>query len=370
MRVGVGVPSAGWRAGDAEALSHHRRVSLARRSTARALRGPVADTHGTSPRCAGQLLAAPKHSSFDPSHPYQPINYLLPASPESDPSMDFPALSVSELKQTIAQQPQQNKEAASQVIDALSNVGGFLSAGGLQVSFEGDTAIISFAVQLPEPFNGNGGPVTAQVVARVGTSEPFHVVYGYLGNTSGGANIDLGPFQLDNFGICYREQCSADSNTDPSNPDPPVDPFQRVTGIDDSGFGHDTWLASGDLNITGAVNVVFRPGPDFTAKGCSKSVPLGFAFTGGHLAQAGAFVDVSAGGVPVRAGQAQALISHGPSGTGGVGVCGTVSLFNGGDLWQRRLCLPVAQERGGLPLKRVLQPPGSSLQHRQKSARL
>ena len=265
------------------------------------------------PSPGGELVIAPQFNlvvsqsasgSLDglllnPSHPYQPINYLLPASPESDPSMDFPALSVGDLKQTIAQQPQQNKEAASQVVDALSNVGGFLSAGGLQVSFEDDTAIIYFAVQLPEPFNGDGGPVTAQVVARVGASEPFHVVYGYLGSSSGGANIDLGPFQLNNFGICYREQYSTDSNTGPSNPDPHVDPCQRVTGIDDSGFGNDTWLASGDLNITGALDVLFRPGPDFTSKGCSKSVPLGFAFTGGHLAQAGGFVDVSGGGVPL-----------------------------------------------------------------------
>jgi PKD repeat protein len=236
---------------------------------------------------------------LDPGQPFQPVNYLLPTSAQTQPGSDFPALSVPDIRQTIAQQPPQNRSAASQILDALSSVGGFLSVGGLNVSFENDTALISFQVQLPDPpFNGGGGqPVTAAVFARVGASEAFHVVYGFLGNRSGGANVDFGAFQLQSFGICYREQYSPDQSTDPTNPDPHVDPCPSITGLsagDDQSFGPDAWMATGEVNIAGAVDVAFRPGL-LQLPGCSQAIPLGFVFSDGHLTLAGASLTVSGG---------------------------------------------------------------------------
>ncbi|MHB1567860.1 MAG: hypothetical protein ACYC0H_01535, partial [Solirubrobacteraceae bacterium] len=241
--------------------------------------------------------------ALHPGQPPQPINYELPSNAQGAPGssgQDFPALSIDDLQQTIAQQPASSRSAASQIIDALSAVGGFPSIGGLQVSFDNDVAIISFQVKLPDPpFTGSGGPVTAQVVARVGPTEPFHVEYGYLGNTTGGGGANLGPVALKKFGVCFRQQPSTDSNTGPTNPDPNVDPCPQITGIDDSGVPGPAWFASGEVDITGAVDVLFRPGPDFTSQGCSGSIPLGFVFSNGSLTQAGGFVDVSNGGIPI-----------------------------------------------------------------------
>ncbi len=163
--------------------------------------------------------------------------------------------------------------------------------GGLEISFDNDTAVITFHVKMPDAFgDGNGHAVTAAVQARIGPTEPFHITYGYFGALQGGASVDLGPVALTGFGLCYRERYNAD---------PKIDPCQGITGIDDSGLGDDVWMGVGALNIGGLVDVEFRPGAN-TIKGCLPS-PLGFAFSpDGGLSYAGAAIDLSdSGGIPI-----------------------------------------------------------------------
>jgi hypothetical protein len=226
------------------------------------------------------------------SHPFQPVNFELPASSAGGGTsgIDYPALTVPDLPGDIKQQ--RSSPAAAAIIAALGAVGGFPSTGALEISFDDQTATVTFHVQLPAPFDGgDGAPVTAEVKARIGPTEPFHVVYGYLGNTSGGSSVDLGPVALNGFGICYRQHYSTDAS---------VDPCPGITGIDDAGLGDGVWTASASLNIADALNVEFRPGSN-TIPGCSQAIPLGFAFSGdGGLSQAGAALDLAgSGGVPI-----------------------------------------------------------------------
>ncbi len=131
-------------------------------------------------------------------HPFKLINFALPpgaAGGGGSPGVDYPALTVPNLPAEIARQRSLPNAAA--IIAKLGAVGGFPSVGGLEIAFADDTAIVTLHVQLPAPFNGGDGPVTAAVQARIGPSEPFHVVYGYLGDTTGGSKVDLGPVALD-----------------------------------------------------------------------------------------------------------------------------------------------------------------------------
>ena len=228
--------------------------------------------------------------STDPQ--FKPINFALPpgaAGGSGSPGVDYPALTVPDLRTEIHKQS--SFPAAAAIIAKLGAVGGFPSVGGLEIAFADDTAIITLHVQLPEPFNGGDGPVTAAVQARVGPSEPFHVVYGYLGDTSGGSKVDLGPVALTGFGICFRAHYSTDTS---------IDPCPGITNIDDTGFPDNTWTASAGLNIGGALDVEFRPGSN-SIPGCAQSIPLGFAFSGdGGLSQAGAALDLQgSGGIPI-----------------------------------------------------------------------
>ena len=226
-------------------------------------------------------------------HPYRLVDFALPPGAPADgsgsPGVDYPALTVSDLPTEIARQ--RNLPAASAIISKLGAVGGFPSVGGLEISFDNDTAIVTLHVQLPAPFNGGDGPVTAAVEARIGPTEPFHVVYGYLGDTTGGAKVDLGPVALNGFGICFREHYSQDAS---------IDPCRGITNIDDAGFPDATWTASAGLNLGGALDVEFRPGSN-SIPGCAQSIPLGFAFSGdGGLSQAGAALDLQgSGGIPI-----------------------------------------------------------------------
>ena len=223
--------------------------------------------------------------------PFQPVDFSLPpgAAAGGSPGVDYPALSVPDLHTEIAAQ-RHNPDAAA-IISKLGAVGGFPSVGGLEITFVDNTAIVTLHVQLPEPFSGGGSPVTAAVQARIGPTEPFHVVYGYLGNSNGGAKVDLGPVALNGFGICFRQHYSADTS---------LDPCRGITNIDDSGFPDNTWTASGSLNLGGALDVEFRPGAN-TIPGCAQSIPLGFAFSpDGGLVQAGAALDLrGSGGIPI-----------------------------------------------------------------------
>ena len=225
-------------------------------------------------------------------HPFQLVNFALPpgaASGGGSPGVDYPALTVPDLPTEIARQ--RNLPEAASIISKLGAVGGFPSVGGLEISFADDTATVTLHVQLPAPFNGGDGPVTAAVEARVGPTEPFHVVYGYLGDTNGGSKVDLGPVALTGFGICFREAYSLDTS---------IDPCRGITDIDDSGFPGPTWMASAGLNLGGALDVEFRPGSN-SIPGCSQAIPLGFAFGGdGGLSQAGAALDLQgSGGIPI-----------------------------------------------------------------------
>ena len=226
------------------------------------------------------------------SHPFRLVDFALPpgAAPGGgSPGVDYPALTVPDLPTEIARQ--RSLPEASAIISKLSAVGGFPSVGGLEIAFDNDTAIVTLHVQLPAPFNGGDGPVTAAVQARIGPTEPFHVVYGYLGDTTGGSKVDLGPVALSGFGICFREHYS---------PDTSVDPCRGITNIDDAGFPDATWTASAGLNLGGALDVEFRPGSN-SIPGCSQAIPLGFAFSGdGGLSQAGAALDLrGSGGIPI-----------------------------------------------------------------------
>jgi hypothetical protein len=224
-------------------------------------------------------------------HPFKGIDFSLPpgATGSAPSGIDYPALTVGDLQHEITKQ--RNLPSAATIINELGSVGGFPSVQGLEISFEDDTAIITLHVQLPDPFNGGDGPVTAAVQARVGPTEPFHVVYGYLGNNTGGSKVDLGPVALSGFGICFRAHYSLDTS---------VDPCRDITGIvDDSGFGDNAWIAVGNLNIGDFLNVAFRPGTNSIA-GCSQSIPLGFVFSGDGLSQAGAALDLKgSGGIPI-----------------------------------------------------------------------
>jgi hypothetical protein len=203
---------------------------------------------------------------------------------------DFPALDVENLQSELKNPANAANPALKGILSELSSVGGFPSVGALHVSFNDDTASITFEVELPAPFSSSGKPVTAKIYATVSPTQPFHVICGYLGNTSGGADIDLGPLQLNGFGICYRATYSTD---------PAIDPCKEITGIEDSGFPNETWTASGVLDIAGEVKVAFRPGSD-TIPGCAQDIPLGFAFSAGKISQAGAALDFSgAGGAPI-----------------------------------------------------------------------
>ena len=64
--------------------------------------------------------------------------------------------------------------------------------------------------------------MTAAVEARIGPTETFHIVYGYLGNDSGGSAVNLGPVALTGFGVCFRAQFSDEEG---------VDPCRRITGV-------------------------------------------------------------------------------------------------------------------------------------------
>ncbi len=79
-----------------------------------------------------------------------------------------------------------------------------------------------------------------------------------------------------------------------------IDPCPGITNIDDAGFPDNTWTASANLNIGGALDVKFRPGSN-SIPGCSHAIPLGFAFSGdGGLSQAGAALDLQgSGGIPI-----------------------------------------------------------------------
>jgi hypothetical protein len=257
-----------------------------------------------APQPGGELVIAPQFNllvsqqasnSLDglllnPSDPFRLVNFQLPAT-GATAGVDYPALSVTDLSATIKHQP--NPATASAIIAALRSVGGFPSVAGLEIAFDNDTATITFHVALPSPpfSGGDGDSVTAAVTARIGPTEPFHVIYGYLGNETGGSSVDLGPVALSGFGICYRDHYSSD---------PDVDPCQKITNIDDSELPVRTWTASGGLNIADALNVEFRPGSN-TIPGCSQAVPLGFAFSDdGGLSQAGAALDLQgSGGIPI-----------------------------------------------------------------------
>ena len=145
-------------------------------------------------------------------HPFKLINFALPpgAAPSAggSPGVDYPALTVPNLPAEIARQ--RSVPGAAAIISKLGAVGGFPSVGGLEIAFADDHAIITLHVQLPAPFNGGDGPVTAAVQARIGPSEPFHIVYGYLGDTTGGSSVDLGPVALSGFGICFASHPSPD----------------------------------------------------------------------------------------------------------------------------------------------------------------
>lgn len=230
---------------------------------------------------------------------FRPINYELPSSQGGGGStgVDYPALTVPDLPAEIAKQ--RGTGIAPAVLAALSSVGGFPSVTGpgseLNITFDNQTATITFHVEVPKEFTGgDGAPLTAEVKARIGPTEPFHVVYGYLGNKSGGSGVDLGPVAISGFGLCYREHYSTIAADDPCH---------GITNIDDSGLADHTWMASASLNIADALNVEFRPGSN-TIAGCSQDIPLGFAFSGdGGLSQAGAAIDLSgSGGVPIFSG--------------------------------------------------------------------
>ena len=101
--------------------------------------------------------------------------------------------------------------APTAIRDALKSVGGFPAQDGLEITFDHDTAIITFHVDMPDVFDdGNGRRVAAAVQARIGPTEPFHITYRYFGALSSGASVDLGPVALSGFGLCYREQYSSD----------------------------------------------------------------------------------------------------------------------------------------------------------------
>ena len=259
-----------------------------------------------APAPGGEIVLAPQFnllvsqqasSSLDglllnTEHPFQLVNFALPpgaAGGGGSPGVDYPALTVPDLPTEIARQ--RSLPQASAIIAKLGAVGGFPSVGGLEIAFDNDTAIVTIHVQLPAPFNGGDGPVTAAVQARIGPTEPFHVVYGYLGDTTGGSKVDLGPVALSGFGICFREHYSLDTS---------VDPCRGITNIDDAGFPDGTWTASAGLNLGGALDVEFRPGSN-SIPGCSQAIPLGFAFSGdGGLSQAGAALDLQgSGGIPI-----------------------------------------------------------------------
>ena len=152
------------------------------------------------------------------------------------PGVDYPALTVPDLPTEIPRQ-RALPEAAS-IISKLGAVGGFPSVGGLEIAFDNDTAIVTLHVQLPAPFNGGDGPVTAAVQARIGPTEPFHVVYGYLGDTTGGTKVDLGPVALSGFGICFREHYSLDTSVDPCpgmQIDSDLQPVRRLRRVERRG---------------------------------------------------------------------------------------------------------------------------------------
>ena len=266
-----------------------------------------------APKDGGQIVIAPQfnlvvsesasgsldgfllNSTKQGAPSFRAINYELPSSQGGGGSsgVDYPALTVPDLPAEIAKQRGSGGGGGHQ---RTGSVGGFpASAAGLEITFDDQTATITFHVEVPKPFNGgDGAALTAEVKARIGPTEPFHVVYGYLGNRTGGSAVDLGPVAISGFGLCYREHYS----TNPAD-----DPCHDITNIDDSGLGDHTWMASASLNIADALKVEFRPGSN-TIAGCSQDIPLGFAFSGdGGLSQAGAAIDLSgSGGVPIFTG--------------------------------------------------------------------
>jgi hypothetical protein len=218
------------------------------------------------------------------TEPAGAVDYQFPSAPQ-DPSNGQQGTDFPDLPDLIKSEPDASARAVAQ--QEFGPVGGFSVDLGssLHISFQNGVTTINFQVDLPQPFSdGNGHRATATVYATISDTQGFQVHYAYLGgqNGQGGVSVALGPVQLSSFGICYRHTYDPNASNDPCG---------GVTGIDDSQYPDDTWLASGVLNIANKVEVDFRPGTG-SVPGCSQAIPLGFAFSGGGLSQAGAAVNL------------------------------------------------------------------------------
>jgi hypothetical protein len=213
------------------------------------------------------------------------VDYQFPSTSQ-DPSDGQQGIDFPDLPDLIKSEPDASARAVAE--QEFGPVGGFSVDLGssLHISFQNGVTTINFQVDLPQPFSdGNGRAATATVFATISDTQGFQVQYAYLGgqNGQGGVSVALGPVQLSGFAICYRHAY---------DPNPSNDPCSGVTGIDDSQYPDDTWTASGVLNIAKKVEVDFRPGTG-SVPGCSQAIPLGFAFSGDALSQAGAAVNLN-----------------------------------------------------------------------------
>jgi hypothetical protein len=154
----------------------------------------------------------------------------------------------------------------------------------LQISFQDGVTTILFHVDLPPPFTGG----TAAIYATISDTQGFQVLYGYLSN-----GINLGPVSLGPFAVCYRDHYSTDPKVDPC---PQItDVIQGAPSIDGPNVPDKSWMAVGELNLLGNIEVDFAPG-SISIPGCNAgAIPLGFIFSNGALTQAGAALNVKGG---------------------------------------------------------------------------